>query len=310
MVFALKGILKISADNVIIRYILVRPNATGDAIGGHPSNIILDHVSTSWSDDEVMSLYHGEDVTIQWCIISEACGDGHNFGGIWGNWPSTTHHNLFAHNLSRNPRWDSDGGAGDNDHRNNVIYNWGYMTCYGGAGEEPVNMVANYYKAGPATESDVTDLIAKPSGGAWYVADNYVHGHPEVTADNWLGMNGGSKLDEPWPAMPINQQTAEEAYSAVLDHVGCSFPNRDEVDARIIEEVRTGTATYGDNGIINSPSEVGKGGSEPTPEPTCMDLDSDSDIDGVDLSILSNNDNLNPSDVHTIALGFGKECQD
>jgi pectate lyase len=131
------------------------------------------------------------------------------------------------------------------------------MTCYGGAGKEPVNMVANYYKAGPATESSASNMIASPNGGVWYVADNYVHGHPEVTDDNWLGMDGGTKLDKPWPAMPINQHTAEEAYLAVLDHVGCSFPSRDEVDARIIDEVRTGTATYGENGIINSPSEVG-----------------------------------------------------
>ena len=34
-------------------------------------------------------------------------------------------------------------------------------------------------------------------------------------------------------------------------------PNRDLVDARIIEEVRNGTATYGNNGIIDTPSDVG-----------------------------------------------------
>ena len=36
----------------------------------------------------VMSLYHNENVTIQWCMITEACakGDsGHRFGGVWGN---------------------------------------------------------------------------------------------------------------------------------------------------------------------------------------------------------------------------------
>ena len=277
---------------VIIRYIRVRANASGDAIsGGHGNNnIILDHVSASWSSDEVLSIYQNDNVTFQWCIISEACGGGHNFGGIWGNWPSTYHHNLIAHNLSRNPRWASSGGAGDNDYRNNVIYNWGYMSCYGGAGSEPVNMVANYYKAGPATESGVRDTIADPSGGVWYVADNYVDGYPDVTADNWLGMDGGNRMDEPWPAMPIRQQTAEDAYVSVLDHAGCSLPNRDSIDSRIIEEVRTGTATFGNNGIINNPSEVGG-----WPNLASGTAYTDSDHDGMPDS-WENAHGLNPND--------------
>ena len=57
-------------------------------------------------------------------------GIGHRFGGIWGNNYGTWHHNLIAHNDSRNPRWAS--GCGYNDYRNNVIYNWEYGGCYGG----------------------------------------------------------------------------------------------------------------------------------------------------------------------------------
>ena len=85
----LKGDLALNANNVIIRYIRVRPDPISrevDAIfGRYKKNIILDHVSTSWSSDEVLSVYHNEHVTIQWCLISEACakGDsGHRFGGI------------------------------------------------------------------------------------------------------------------------------------------------------------------------------------------------------------------------------------
>ena len=265
----LKGSLGISASEVIIRYIRARAEASGDAVGGghYDNNIILDHISASWSSDEVFSVYQNHYVTIQWCMITEACGNGHNFGGIWGNEYSTYHHNLFAHNLSRTPRWCS--GAMECDYRNNVVYNWGHNSCYGGEPQQSgrpyfdhttINMIANYCKAGPATQSGVRDRIANPSsGGSWYVAENYVDGYPAVTADNWLGVDGSgfTKLTEPWDAMPINQQTAEDAYQTVLDYAGCSFPNRDPVDARIIEEVRNGTTTYGNNGIINNPSEVG-----------------------------------------------------
>jgi hypothetical protein len=278
----IKGSLGVSANNVIIRYIRVRnnPERESDAVSGrYQENIILDHVSASWSSDEVMSVYHNEHVTIQWCIITEACdkgdSDSHRFGGISGNNYCTMHHNLIAHNASRNPRWAS--GCGFNDYRNNVLYNWEYQSCYGGEAHQrgdrrkppidfsTINIIANYYKAGPATNDNVKRRIAEPSArssddkGSWYVADNYVDGYPAVTADNWQGIDGSNyvKLDEPWEAMPIKQQTPEDAYQAVLTHAGCSLPNRDAVDARIIEEVRNGTARYGNNGIITRPSDVG-----------------------------------------------------
>jgi uncharacterized protein YjdB len=145
-----------------------------------------------------------------------------------------------------------------------------------------VNMVANYYKPGPATRSNVKRRIAEPGSndlgglGEWYVSDNYVVGYPVVTANNWLGIDGNeyAKLDEPWDAMPFNQQTAEEAYYYVLAHAGCSKPNRDTIDNRIIHEVRTVTSTYGNNGIITVPGDVG-GWPSLTSETAPVDTDHD-----------------------------------
>ncbi len=275
----IKGNVGVDASNVVIRYLRVRTDHEGDALGGrYRKSIIVDHVSASWSTDEVLSLYHNENVTIQWCMITEACArpDGsHRFGGIWGNQFGTYHHNLIAHNDSRNPRWAS--GCGYNDYRNNVLYNWGYESSYGGEAQQKgdrrtpsiafstINMVANYYKSGPATRSDLRDRIANPSSrgredlGGWHVAKNYVDGFPEVTSDNWLGLDGDSftKLAAAWEAMPIRQQSPTDAYLAVLKHAGSSLPGRDSIDTRIIEEVRKGTATHGKNGIIDNPADVG-----------------------------------------------------
>lgn len=302
--------LSIGADEVIIRYLRVRLGDESDgtdALGGrYNENIIIDHVSASWGTDETLSVYHNSYVTIQYSIISEAIGDGegHKFGGIWGDDYSTYHHNLFAHNESRNPRFAS--GAGHVDFRNNVIYNWGYNSVYGGERQQPgderfrfteVNMVANYYKPGPATESGVRDRILEPSAretgdeGSWYVADNFVVGDSKVTADNWLGVDGDDyvRLDEPWPAMAIDQQPAEEAYQSVLEQAGATLPERDAVDRRIIDEVRNGTATYEGKaykqehsvvdpskktGIIDSQEDVGGWPElESTPPPTDTDHD-------------------------------------
>lgn len=162
--------LNISADEVIIRYIRIRlgdeSTRSDDAISArYRKNIILDHISASWSIDETMSIYHCENVTIQWCMITESLSQSnhtkgsHGFGGKWGSNYSTYHHNLLAHHSSRNPRWASGGGF--NDYRNNVLYNWGYNSSYGGEKHQvgnpkfsdiTVNFVNNYYKPGPATD--------------------------------------------------------------------------------------------------------------------------------------------------------------
>ena len=309
----LKGTLGISASHVIIRYIRVRAEARGDAISGrYQEHIILDHVSASWSSDEVLTLYHGKNITIQWSMMTEACSGSHKFGGIWGNNPGTYHHNLFAHNIARNPRFAS--GSGYNDFRNNVIYNWQHESVYGGEAQQPTratsaheknktfssfsaNLVANYFKPGPGTRDEHKAKICSPWSrngaddyGDWYVADNYVFGSPEVTGDNWKGIIPhytkhipidleaipGLKLDKPSKFMPINQQTAEEAYRAVLDNVGCSRPKRDTIDTRIIEEVRNGTSEFGDNGFITSPSLVGG-----WPELKSGNAPADADHDGM-----------------------------
>ena len=318
--------LSINASEVIIRYIRVRlgdeAGVDTDAISSrYNKNIIIDHVSASWSVDETVSIYHCENVTVQWCLVSESMYNAghakgtHGFGGIWGSNHSTYHHNLLAHHSSRNPRFAS--GCGYTDYRNNVVYNWGYNSAYGGEEQQQgnenfnfsvINMVANYYKPGPATApGKVTYRIVSPSSrnladdfGKWYVADNVVHGNTAVTANNWDGgvqIRGGSsyiaglKLLHPFASMPINQQTAEEAYYSVLDNVGASLPKRDTVDVRIVDETRNGYATYEgvtyENnkrvpdkskkcGIIDSQTDVGG-----WPELKSLPAPLDSDGDGM-----------------------------
>ena len=165
----------INANNVIVRYIRCRMGDTeqneNDAMsashktGSYKKNIIIDHCSVSWCVDECASFYGNEDFTLQWCIMSESLrnsvhdkGD-HGYGGIWGGDKASFHHNLLAHHDSRNPRFDHGylaEHAGIVDYINNVVYNWGGNSTYGGEnkpGREPkkFNMINNYYKPGPYT---------------------------------------------------------------------------------------------------------------------------------------------------------------
>jgi len=272
--------LMINADEVIVRYIRVR---LGDESGGasdaissrYTNNLILDHVSASWSVDETVSIYHCSNVTVQWSIISESLyesnhtkGSDHGYGAIWGGNQSSYHHNLFAHHSSRNPRFAS--GSGNTDYRNNVLYNWGFLGAYGGEALQQksdkftftnINMVANYQKAGPATAPGaISHLIIQPwtrnkekDYGKWHVDNNTVEGNDWVSNNNWQGgvqlkesadYLDEMKLEQPWPAMPITQQPPKDAYQLVLSHAGASLPKRDSVDLRIVDEVKNGYATY------------------------------------------------------------------
>lgn len=292
--------LNINTHDVVIRHLRARRGRPeggqgSDNIGGNPlSQVIVDHCSTSWGMDENLSLYRFMDpqsdgtaikratknVTIQWCISSEALNaKGHAFGGTWGGTDSTFHHNLFACNTARNP---SIGMSGAFDFRNNVIFNWAHRTMDGGDETSLINVINNYYKPGPAAKADMVATIARieqrsqyspgsalaagnwfpkaePRPGKWYVAGNIVEGHADVTADNWRGMRGPEKLarvNTPFEGWPVAQQTAEEAYSAVLAKGGATLPRRDAVDRRVIEMVRSGKVGAG-TGIIRDPQEVG-----------------------------------------------------
>ena len=278
--------VSLGGDNMIIRYLrfrmgdkyqkggMVDGNGGDDALGGtHRKNIIIDHCSMSWSTDEVFSVYAGDSTTLQWNLISEPLNysyhfetgdkdyEHHGFGGIWGGFHSSFHHNLFAHCSNRTPRFDGirNTTSENCDYSNNVIYNWGTNNVYAGEGGT-YNIVNNYYKYGPSTPKNARTKVVNPynklpsiSFGKFYVDGNYIDGSPGATNNNWLGvtMNNGTaadakeaKLDKPFPVVAINLQTAAEAYSQVLKNVGAVLPKRDTLDERIISDVKKRTGKF------------------------------------------------------------------
>ncbi|WP_370526877.1 hypothetical protein [Bacteroides sp. 51] len=301
----------IRANNVIIRYIRSRMGdkfeAEDDAMGAiRVKNLIIDHCSLSWSTDECLSVYNSENVTVQWCMVTHSLSKSvhskgaHGFGGIWGGCGATFHHNLMAHHSSRNPRFASDG-CNPIDFRNNVVYNWGFKSAYGGGRYGKVNFVANYYKPGPATSEEKRACFLDPAEdgtGGYYFFGNIMLGSESVTDDNWKGVTHKServRAEEPYPFVPIHQDTPEIAYERVLNYAGCSH-RRDGYDKRVIEEVRIGTATGGETygggnkGIIDSQNAVGG-----WPELQSGIYPKDSDGDGMP-DAWENEYGLNPND--------------
>ena len=390
-------------SNNIIRFIRIRRGQEKNINDGadaswqrNKTGIIFDHCSFSWSIDEVASFYDNNNFTMQWCTVAESLTNpghskgAHGYGGIWGGKLASFHHNFVAHLMNRGPRfngarygwtgytsnkeystykWQNAVQAENVDFRNCVMYN-AQGTCYGGPGGGQINIVNNYYKAGPSHSLKGTTLnglkvdvsTGKERGSQDRITlvtlstqSNSDKNHPELydmtsryyingnttettkgsktTNKDWKGVSydkgvpslngeyyspdannyygdavahttisGKScvkiKMDEPAPTGQVTTHSAAEAYEKVLAYVGASL-YRDEIDARYMEEAKTGTATYKGSitnspGIIDKVSDV-KGYTEANFGTGTRPADFDTDKDGIPYEWEKAN-GLNPND--------------
>lgn len=390
-------------DNCIIRFIRLRRGQEKDINDGadatwqrNKTGIIFDHCSFSWSIDEVASFYDNNNFTMQWCTVAESLTNpghskgAHGYGGIWGGKLASFHHNFVGHLMNRGPRfngarygwtgytsnkdydtykWENPVQAENVDFRNCVMYN-AQGTCYGGPGGGQINIVNNYYKAGPShslksktlngikvsvssgkergSQDRITQVTVSSSGnsdkkhpefyemtsryfingnttettkgtitknqdwkGVEYDKGTYTYNGERYSADkkNFYGdavahqtIDGVScvkiKMDNPAPTGEVTTHSAAEAFSKVLAYGGASL-YRDEIDARYMEEAKTGTAQYNGSitqspGIIDKVSDV-NGYTESTFGTASRPADFDTDKDGIpDAWELANG--LNPND--------------
>jgi hypothetical protein len=168
--------------------------------------------------------------------------------------------------------------TGPVDYVNNVIYNWGSNSAYGGetnAGAEAktFNVINNYYKPGPSTKYSVRQRILNPTTacsnctgtdvpGKFYITGNVMEGSTEVTNDNTctkaITMDSKSPItyedwkkncvsatkfvssDDAFKYNLISQQKAQDAFDKVLEFAGASL-SRDAVDERVAKDAKNRT---------------------------------------------------------------------
>jgi len=287
-------VMHIASHDVVIRGLRIRRGASlgksvvGDGLSIHnkekaPRRIVIDHCSISWGVDENLDAwYSADDITIQWCVISEALHNSshpkgaHSKGTLIGADVKRVsyHHNLLAHNVARNPQFSNDDGT--NHIINNVIYNWMYFgSQFSKAGEvaPKVNLIGNTYHAGADTRIERYEVTLSnyPKAQPWfYVRDNLGPHRADSGDDEWaligdassgLGKDWmrvaaakGIQREDPWPdsPVPVTIHPARQAYELVLAEAGVTVPRRDAVDHRVIADVRNTTGR-----CIDDPSDVG-----------------------------------------------------
>jgi autotransporter-associated beta strand protein len=280
-----------NVSDVVIRNLRFRPGnsvtlASGTANPYEPdalhvegvNRVMIDHVSASWSVDEVLSVTNSTNTTVQWSSITEALRSAghskgnHGYGALISGDVISYHHNYLAHNDSRNPRpglsvsGNYVTGTINFDYRNNVNYNWGGENGYNGdeAGVMNMNYVGNYSVAGPSTSSSKTGraFLVGLTDTRLFLSGNKIDSNRDLvlngTDTGWAMIATSTSTNPTKPTAPVGNttfvstQTADAAYASVMAHAGATYWARDAIDTRVFSH----PATMG-GGLINSGTQVG-----------------------------------------------------
>ena len=271
------GGIAVNTHDVIIRHLCIRPGDDRD--GTKPEdrdaikiqkgyNIILDHISASWSIDENISTWATkgspppQDITVQNSIIAEGLYKSlhpkvhHSRGLLVGDHCKnvTIFQNVFAHNNRRNPQVKGD--TSNIDVVNNVIYNWGDYKGFGtnfsdreSSGPTHTNIINNYYFKGPNSGNNFFYFDRMSQGSRILVTGNSGDISEQVYRDK---AKYPFVLDGAFKNNNLSNSNIKSPIDSILENAGAFIPVRDDVDKRIINEVKTKTGK-----IINAVSEVG-----------------------------------------------------
>lgn len=291
------GLVDISTHDVVIRFLRFRTGSPSSVSGenldgvniwrptGH--HVVIDHNSFSWAVDENVSIWdNARNITFSWNIIAQGLREsthpeGEHSKGLLVSGDATgdisVHHNLFAHNTARNPQVSSPGRV---QIINNVIYNYGdsALQTSNPYGAPQIDIVGNYFKAGPDSDPERYEIDAYPiddvEGWRLHVKENVgPHGTAKGPQRHLVSPEDRSLVvDDPPRGLPaITTTSASRALTDVLTGAGARVPYLDRVDEQVIDDVR---AKRG--GMVNDEAELDGWPSLPSGQPPA-----DSDSDGM-----------------------------
>ncbi|TWT97554.1 hypothetical protein Pla108_17060 [Botrimarina colliarenosi] len=251
----------IGGDDIVVRHVHFAYGRTAAAsndtvnVNNNSTDVIFDHVAAVMSRDEAFSA-QSTNLTLQWSTISYGL-QTHSAGSLLEQPTNLSfHHNLWAHNHTRNPKARVQGAF---DYINNVVYDYDIGFIAGDSGTTdyfwPNNFDGNVFITGPNDSGNdmIRDGHAENTG--LYFGTNYYDGDgdavhdPEVytgSSRNLGNVVSGSytRVTTPYPvADPIWQEaTPELAYQRVLAEFGPNPTNRNDLNALLASNVadRTG----------------------------------------------------------------------
>ncbi len=229
------------ANNSITRFLRARMGVNGDGndtitiASGH--DMIFDHLSVSWGQDETFSVSGSNptNITIQSTIISQGL-QTHSAGGlIQTDGGVSILRSFYIDNHTRNPKV-----KGTNEYVNNVIYNWESDAYILGdsAGPSCANVIGNYFISGPGSAAPAFDRgnlnFHLYAANNWWdanlngVLDGVLLTQADYDSNDWQTV--------PFPYPVTNALPPLTALKLAISDVGASW-HRDSVDERMLAEL-------------------------------------------------------------------------
>ncbi|MCU0796833.1 MAG: autotransporter-associated beta strand repeat-containing protein [Akkermansiaceae bacterium] len=277
---------RVSGDDVILRHLRFRRGKTessGDCLNldSGSNRSMLDQLSVQFSTDENFSSFNSppDNLTFQWSLNAWGL-QSHSCGGLWDQRFATSHHNLWAHNHTRNPKARPDGLL---EWTNNVTFDWNIGFIMGDS-QTPAawkaNVIGNYFVCPPGNirntplQSASLDRNGYPNFSV-HVANNLHdrdgNGTLDGTDRGWSIVSGSAYHATTNPTgnyLALNTAVAGSstltidpprlAYKKVVSTSGAlrldaayTGPIRDEVDTRLVQNLITQSRN-----IITRPSDL------------------------------------------------------
>lgn len=229
-------------------------------------DVIVDHVSASWCCDELFSVVHCQNVTVQWCLLAEPLtnpalhpyGNNHAFCFNASASSLSVLHSLFARYVMRGPQFEAndmrrgDGYDVQMEAVNNVMFDYEKSGSRFTTGVEDhrdeaeskhyaFHFLGNVYLGDPKRPAIEAVMKHEVHPGVRAFVDD----HTLVKLSDTKGREAlmpaarSTLVSKPLFTSPVPTAAAsrDEALRQVLELAGCSH-QRDTADLRILKDVQ------------------------------------------------------------------------
>lgn len=302
------GTFLISASDVIIRHVRFRDGRSADTLNldQRATNCIVDHCDVLLGKDENLSSFRrpADNFTFQWSINGWGL-ETHSAGGLWDFHHATSHHSLWAHNHTRNPK----ARSALLEWINNVTFDYDIGFIMGDSASTAdwkANVIGSWFISAPGSlrpfaleKARLMETNQQPNFSL-HIADSAMDANGDGilnTSKSGYAIASGSYHTNTLPivsgGIPVTTDDRLTAYKKVISEVGplrlaadTALPLRDEVDAILLSNVVNQVRHHVHNTKETGASEAGYGKLDSASAP--IDTDRDGLPDSWETAIGSN----------------------